>query len=101
MSVVLRASRLLLSSTVDIIEDGAVIIQGDRILRAGSWTGLKDVVPMSAEIKDLGDVTLMPGLFDCHVTNPYLCTRTIFNVDSGTSHDGSFVNGWHYRAKYE
>lgn len=70
MGVILRASRLLLDSSSEVIEQGVVIVNDGRISKAGSWTDLKDDIPASQEIRDLGNVTLMPGLFDCHVSSP-------------------------------
>ena len=68
MTVVLRAARLLVDSSSEIIEDGLVIINDGRITKAGSFDDLNSAVAISQEVRDLGDVTLMPGLFDCHVS---------------------------------
>lgn len=46
-----------------IVSPGEVLVQGERILEAGS----KVNHPTGAGIIDLGDVTLMPGLIDVHV----------------------------------
>ena len=67
MAVVLRAGRLLLNSDADMILDGAVIVKGGHIEAAGLWSALQNAIPPAATVRDLGDVTLMPGLFDCHV----------------------------------
>lgn len=66
MVIAYRAARLLVNSTAEIIEDGAVLIEGESIVRAGAWKSL-GVDLERITVKDLGDVTLMPGLFDCHV----------------------------------
>lgn len=68
MTTILRASRLLLDSSSDIIDDGLVIIKDGRITQAGPWSELVDHIALSHHIQDLGDVTLMPGLFDCHAS---------------------------------
>lgn len=47
-----------------LIEDGAVIIQDDRITAVGRWDELRPHV--SATVEDLGDVVLMPGLINAH-----------------------------------
>lgn len=57
----LRAARLLISSGSEIIQDGAVIVQGDVIFASGPWSTLQPILPANTEILDLGDVTLMPG----------------------------------------
>ncbi|KAF9075400.1 hypothetical protein BDP27DRAFT_1314945 [Rhodocollybia butyracea] len=63
----LRAARLLISSGSEIIQNGAVVVQGDVISASGPWSTIQPILPANTEILDLGDVTLMPGLFDCHV----------------------------------
>ena len=40
-----------------------VLVEGDRILAAGSHVER----PVGAEVIDLGDTTMMPGLIDAHV----------------------------------
>ena len=61
--VVLHAARLLDIESGRIVSPGEVLVQGDRIAEAGSSVSR----PTGAEIIDLGDVTLMPGLIDVHV----------------------------------
>ncbi|MGB7586598.1 MAG: amidohydrolase family protein [Terriglobales bacterium] len=61
--IVLHAERMLDIENGKIISPGEVLVQGDRILEAGS--AVKP--PAGAETMDLGDVTLMPGLIDAHV----------------------------------
>jgi imidazolonepropionase-like amidohydrolase len=69
MVTILRAARLLLDSSSDLIYDGAVVVKDGRIADAGSWDALVNggAISSQEDIRDLGDVTLMPGLFDCHV----------------------------------
>lgn len=66
MSRAIRASRVLVSVSAEIIHNGVVIVDGERISKVGSWNDLKELHG-AEHIEDLGDVTLMPGLFDCHV----------------------------------
>lgn len=66
MLLVLRAARLIVSSFAKIIHDGAVVVKDERIEWVGAWSDFEQE-PNPLPIKDLGDVTLMPGLFDCHV----------------------------------
>jgi imidazolonepropionase-like amidohydrolase len=60
----LRAARLLNVGTGKIEEPGEITVEGDRIASVGAasagGTG-------SAEVLDLGDVTLLPGLMDMEV----------------------------------
>jgi imidazolonepropionase-like amidohydrolase len=46
-----------------ILRPGEVLVQGERIVEAGS----KVTHPAGAETIDLGDSTLMPGLIDAHI----------------------------------
>jgi imidazolonepropionase-like amidohydrolase len=75
---VFRAARVWPSSAVGLIEDGVVAVEGDRIAFAGAWADVKDQYPAES-IRDLGNVTLMPGLFDCHVS-VLLVTRRLYNL---------------------
>ena len=61
--IVLHAARLLDVESGTIVSPGEVLVRGERIAEAGSKVGH----PAGAEIMDLGDVTLMPGLIDAHV----------------------------------
>lgn len=60
---VLHASRLLDVETGRLLTPGEVLVEGDRIAEVG--TGVKH--PTGAQIIDLGDRTLLPGLIDAHV----------------------------------
>lgn len=62
-SVVLHAARLLDVENGRIVKPGEVLVQGERIVEAGS----KVAHPAGAETIDLGDSTLLPGLIDAHV----------------------------------
>lgn len=61
--IVLHAAHLLDVEGGRIVAPGEVLIEGDRILAAGE----KVSRPSGAEVIDLGDDTLMPGLIDAHV----------------------------------
>lgn len=61
--IVLHAARLLDIENAKIISPGEVLVQGERILEAG--TAVKH--PAGAETIDVGDSTLLPGLIDAHI----------------------------------
>jgi len=61
--VVLHAARLLDVAAGNILSPGEVLVRGDRIAEVGT----KVTHPAGAEVIDLGDKTLMPGLIDAHV----------------------------------
>jgi imidazolonepropionase-like amidohydrolase len=60
---VLHAARLLDIESGKIITPGEVLVQDDRIVEVGSSVKR----PQGAEVIDLGDTTLLPGLIDVHV----------------------------------
>jgi len=61
--ILLHAARLLDIGNGILIAPGEVLVQGDRIVDAGSAVPH----PPGAEVIDLGDRTLLPGLIDAHV----------------------------------
>src|SRR3984893_2388818 len=61
--IVLHAARLLDIETGRISTPGEVLVQGERIAEAGSAV----THPAGAQMIDLGDTTLLPGLIDAHV----------------------------------
>src|ERR1039457_6921109 len=61
--IVLRAARLLDVETGRMLAPGEVLVVGERISEAGTSV----THPAGAEIVDLGDRTLLPGLIDAHV----------------------------------
>jgi cytosine/adenosine deaminase-related metal-dependent hydrolase len=62
-NMILRA-RTLLPVSQPPIENGAVVITGNRIRAAGSWPDLRSHA--NEKILDLGDVILLPGLINAH-----------------------------------
>jgi imidazolonepropionase-like amidohydrolase len=60
--IVLHAARLLDIEAGRIVTPGEVLVDGDKIVAAGSSVPH----PAGAETIDLGDTTLMPGLIDAH-----------------------------------
>jgi len=61
--IVLRAARLFDGASDNIIRNGVVVVQGNRIVAAGADVN----IPANAQVIDLGDATLLPGLIDAHV----------------------------------
>ena len=61
--IVLHAAHMLDIENGKMVSPGEVLVQGERILEAGSTVQH----PGSAETIDLGDRTLLPGLIDAHV----------------------------------
>src|SRR6202034_2882221 len=59
----LHAARLLEVDTGRVISPGEILVEGERIAAVGSTVSH----PAGAELVDLGDSTLLPGLIDAHV----------------------------------
>lgn len=62
-TIVLHAARLLDIESGHIVTPGEVLVQGERIIEASS----KVARPPGAEVIELGDSTLLPGLIDAHI----------------------------------
>jgi imidazolonepropionase-like amidohydrolase len=62
-TVVLHAARMLDVAAGRVVEPGEVLVVGERIVAAGTQVER----PVGAEVIDLGDRTLLPGLIDAHV----------------------------------
>lgn len=69
--MILRA-RVVLPISQPPIEDGAVAISGNRIVRVGPW---KEFSSEGEHVTDLGDVILMPGLINAHCHLDYTDMR--------------------------
>jgi len=61
-TIVLKAARLFDGKSKALLTNGVVIVQGDKIVDAGSNLP----IPEGAQLIDLGDATLSPGFMDAH-----------------------------------
>ncbi len=59
--VALRAARLIDGRGGNVVSPAVVVVRGNRIESIGG------AVPAGAQVIDLGDMTLLPGLIDAHV----------------------------------
>jgi imidazolonepropionase-like amidohydrolase len=62
-AIVLHAARLLEVETGQMLSPGEVLVEGERIVAVGRTVPH----PAGAEVIELGDRTLLPGLIDAHV----------------------------------
>lgn len=60
--IALKAARLFDGKSKTLVANGVVVVQGDKIVDAGSNLP----VPANAQVIDLGDATLSPGFIDAH-----------------------------------
>ncbi len=65
--VVIRAARMLDVRAGRVVEPGLVVVSGDRIVGGLGGEFVPTNVPAGAQVIELGDVTLMPGMIDAHV----------------------------------
>src|SRR5436305_753482 len=61
-TIALKAARLFDGKSRALIQNGVVLVQGDKIVDAGANVA----VPPDAQVIDLGDGTLSPGFMDAH-----------------------------------
>jgi imidazolonepropionase-like amidohydrolase len=63
-AVMVRAARLFDSKAGRMLTNQVVVAQGDRITYVGPEA--KDHIPLGAQLIDLGQATVLPGLIDAH-----------------------------------
>ncbi|MDB6166505.1 MAG: amidohydrolase [Lacunisphaera sp.] len=61
-----KAARLLDPAAGKLLANQAVLIENDRVQADGPAAELAKNLPADTAVIDLGDVTLLPGLIDCH-----------------------------------
>jgi len=61
-TIALKAARLFDGKSSSLLQNGVVIVRGDKIVDAGSNLPL----PSGAQVIDLGDATISPGFMDAH-----------------------------------
>src|ERR1041385_9445206 len=61
-TIVLKAARLFDGKSKALVQNGVVIVQGNKIVDAGSNLN----APPDAQVIDLGDATISPGFMDGH-----------------------------------
>src|SRR5438094_10489484 len=60
--IALKAARLFDGKSRALIQNGVVLVQGNKIVDAGANVA----IPPDAQVIDLGDATLSPGFMDAH-----------------------------------
>jgi imidazolonepropionase-like amidohydrolase len=60
--IAIKAARLFDGKSDAVVSEGVVLVQGTRITAAGP----RLTVPAGAQVIDLGDATILPGLIDAH-----------------------------------
>ena len=65
-AVIIRVARVLDVRSGSYIKSAAIWVEGERIKAVGPATDVLTHAPGSAQLIDLGDSTVLPGLIDCH-----------------------------------
>jgi imidazolonepropionase-like amidohydrolase/heat shock protein HslJ len=81
-----RAAAMLDVVAGRIVDNPVVLIEGDRITAAGPNLA----IPRDAQVFDLGDVTILPGLIDCHT---HVTTTYRFLLEGGPMQDAVTAAG--------
>lgn len=64
--VLIRAGKLLDVRTGRVLVNQAILIEGDRIREVGAAQAIQSRVPVGAQVVDLSNMTVLPGLIDAH-----------------------------------
>ena len=63
---VIKAAHFVDTATGKVLNDQAVVVEGDRVVSVGAAADVMKNLPTGAKVVDLGNVTLLPGFIDCH-----------------------------------
>ena len=74
--------RMIDGNHMESIENGLVVVEGERIVYAGEEEGYRG--SMEGERYSIGDATVMPGMIDCHA---HLCGTESQNLTGKTTYD--------------
>jgi len=84
-SILVKAGKLLDVRNGSYIEDAAVLVEGANIKEVGRASVVQPHAPQGVKVIDLGRITILPGLIDCHT---HLMARI-----SDTPDGGLFIRG--------
>ena len=68
------------------ISDGAVLIDGSRILAAGAKNAVREQAPSKAQVLDARGGTVVPGMINCH---DHVYRKTLRYPKPGGTYRGS------------
>src|SRR2546425_12459222 len=61
-TIAIKCGRLIDVRSGAVVNQAVIVIEGERITAVGSQVA----IPANAEVIDLGRMTVLPGLIDCH-----------------------------------
>jgi imidazolonepropionase-like amidohydrolase len=65
-TILIKAGRLIDVRSGRVLNDQAILIEGDRIKEVGAAATVASHAPQNARVIDLSNATVLPGLIDCH-----------------------------------
>lgn len=63
---IIKAKKIYIGKNLDLIENGAIVIKGNKIHEILQKEELSQLENIQGELFDLKDLTIFPGLIDCH-----------------------------------
>ena len=63
---VLKSKKIYYGKNLDLLKNGAILIKKDKIVKIMEEKDLNQIKGLSTETIDLENLTIMPGLIDCH-----------------------------------
>jgi imidazolonepropionase-like amidohydrolase len=64
--ILIKAGRLIDVRSGRVLNNQAILIEGDRIKEVGATATVTGHAPQNARVIDLSNATVLPGLIDCH-----------------------------------
>lgn len=70
-TTLVTARQVLVDVHSTAIQNGGVLVSGEKIIAVGKETNISNLIDKDAKRLDLGNLTLLPGMIDCHVHLSY------------------------------
>ncbi len=64
--ILVKAAHLVDPVAGVVRENQAILIEGDKVKQVGAAADVAKAAPLEVRVIDLGNVTILPGLIDCH-----------------------------------
>lgn len=63
---IVKSQKIYYGKNLDLLKNGAILIKQDKIVKIIEEKDLNQIKNLPVEVLDLGNLTIMPGLIDCH-----------------------------------
>src|SRR6185437_10457606 len=88
MSTAYIHARLFPATGTDVVENGAIVVDGDRI----AWVGPYDELRHDGDCVDLSGRTILPGLCDAHAHLVYAGVTDPYSIELSKALDAATVD---------